>query len=76
MSRLARRHFAPDLLKSAQADASLGTEEMARRIGVSLRVVQKWRDGSVAPSGVNLIALSQVLGRNPDFFYVEVDEAA
>jgi DNA-binding transcriptional regulator YiaG len=73
MSRLARRHFAPELLKAAQAEAQMGTEQMARRIGVSLRVVQKWRDGSVAPSGSNLIALAQVLGRSPESFYVEAD---
>lgn len=41
--------------------------ELARRLGVSLRAVQKWEAGDTAPQWENLVALSELFGVTQDY---------
>jgi transcriptional regulator with XRE-family HTH domain len=41
--------------------------ELARRLGVSLRAVQKWEGGDSAPQWENLVALSKFFSVSQDF---------
>jgi DNA-binding transcriptional regulator YiaG len=65
------RHFDASRLREAQAKTGLTNEAVADRVGVKLRLLQKWRAGSVSPSGWNVIALGQVLECPPESFYVD-----
>jgi DNA-binding transcriptional regulator YiaG len=67
------RHFAASRLREAQAAAWLTNDTLAERVGVKVRLLQKWRAGTVAPSGGNLIALGRALDCHPEFFYVDGD---
>jgi transcriptional regulator with XRE-family HTH domain len=77
MSAKSTSHSAPFAvrLRQAQADAEIGNEDLARKIGVGLRLVQRWRSGAGEPSGQNLVALAAALEREPGWFY-ETDKAA
>lgn len=63
-------------LKRAQADAGLKNEDLARALGVSVRLLQRWRSGRGEPSGANLAALTRVLGRDASWFFADPDEKA
>lgn len=65
------RHFDAARLREAQAKTGLTNEALADQLGVGLRLLQKWRAGSVSPSGWNVIALGDVLDCPPASFYVD-----
>lgn len=73
MSRHTDTTFA-ERLKEAQGDMT--TEALARRIDVSLRVVQRWRSGKGEPNGASLSRLCLALGKPVSFFYDNGDKAA
>jgi transcriptional regulator with XRE-family HTH domain len=51
-------------------------DEVAREVGVSVRLLQRWRSGQGAPSAPNLIALANALGRDAEWFYADETKAA
>jgi transcriptional regulator with XRE-family HTH domain len=51
------------------------TEAFARRIGRSLRTVQRWRNGESVPGAEDFAAILAALDLPPEFFY-PVEEAA
>jgi len=75
-TRQVRRSAFARRLAEAQAAAGLTTEELARTIGVGLRLVQRWRAAEGEPSGENLIRLARALGRDAEWFYDELEAAA
>jgi transcriptional regulator with XRE-family HTH domain len=62
-----------DRLKQAQAEAGLKNEDLARVVGVSVRLLQRWRSGDGEPSGPNLAALTRALGREASWFFADHD---
>lgn len=52
------------------------TEDLARELGVGLRLVQRWRSGHGAPSGHNLVLLAGALGKEAGWFYEAESHAA
>lgn len=70
------RHFDAARFKAAQAHTGLTNEALAHAVGVRVRLLQKWRAGTVTPSGGNLIALADVLGCSMESFFTELEEAA
>jgi transcriptional regulator with XRE-family HTH domain len=60
-------------LRVAQAAAFLSNRELAHAVGVSERLLGKWRNGTVTPSWPKLTALGDALGREPSWFYAEHD---
>lgn len=63
-------------LVEAQAAAGIKNEDLAREIGVGLRLVQRWRAGESKPGGENLVALAAALGKHPGWFYEAPDTKA
>lgn len=63
-----------DNLRKAQAASFLSNRELAQRLGVSERLLGKWRSGEITPSWANLVALAKVLERDPAWFYAEHPE--
>lgn len=51
-------------------------DELAKRVGVGVRLVQKWRAGEVIPSYPNLRALEDALDRPVAWFFSENGEEA
>lgn len=80
MTRLSIRHSSSPVagrLRVAQAESGLTNEELAREIGVGLRLLQKWRAGTVEPRYENLQKLAAVLKREVSWFYaVEAADTA
>jgi transcriptional regulator with XRE-family HTH domain len=56
-------------LRAAQAVKGLTTDELARELGISARLVQKWRAGSVTPRYENVRRLAEVLDVDVAYFY-------
>jgi transcriptional regulator with XRE-family HTH domain len=65
-----------DRLKQAQSEASLKNEDLAHAVGVSVRLLQRWRSGDGEPNGPNLVALAHVLGRDASWFFADPDRQA
>ena len=63
-------------LREAIAAKELTQEGLAREMGLSLRAVQMWCGGQSEPRGRQLVALSDVLGRDAGWFYEKEDKAA
>jgi transcriptional regulator with XRE-family HTH domain len=63
-------------LRVAQAAAFLSNRELAHAVGVSERLLGKWRSGTITPSWPKLTALGEVLGREPSWFYADHDAEA
>lgn len=62
-------------LKQALAEKDMTQEALARELGLSLRAVQGWCAGS-EPRGRQLVAMSEVLGRDAGWFFESEREAA
>lgn len=61
-----------DRIKEAQTEAGFETtEDLARALGISLRLVQKHRAGDNAPSYATLARYAQVLGKPMSWFLEE-----
>lgn len=75
MPRLSTRHSKPLArnIRTAQANAGLTNEALAREVGVGLRLLQKWRAGDVEPRYGNLLKLSEALGVSVADLYAEAD---
>lgn len=58
-------------LRMAQAAAYLSNRELAHTVGVSERLLGKWRNGTITPSWPKLVALGEALGREAAWFYAE-----
>lgn len=56
-------------IKAAQSELGLRTEDLAREVGLGLRLVQKHRAGHNAPSFENLARYAQVLRRPIAWFF-------
>lgn len=63
-------------LKVAQAEAEKSNETLAYELGVTVRLIQKWRAGTVTPRWENTVRLGVALDREPGWFYSEPDEVA
>lgn len=48
-------------LREAQAKHGISNESLARKVEVTLRVVQKWRAGDAAPTYENLVRVATAL---------------
>ena len=70
MSRKATTTFGHRFTEARLA-AGLTQEQMARQVGVTLRVVQRWSSGEGEPSAESLARICSVLGRPVEFFYPE-----
>lgn len=44
-------------------------EALANEVGVSVRLVQKWRSGAVRPRYENLVLLARALGHDVAWFF-------
>lgn len=70
-------HFSPSRLRAATTAANMTQQDVAMRLGASMRGVQKWFLGEAEPKGGKLIALARLLDREPDWFFTdEAEEAA
>lgn len=58
-------------IREAQKQAGLTNEELAARVGLGLRLVQKHRAGANAPSLENLARYGRVLGYPVSWFFEE-----
>lgn len=56
-------------LKAALAERGMTQEALARRINVSLSAMTGWCNGDGLPRWKNLVALADVLGYPPSWFY-------
>jgi transcriptional regulator with XRE-family HTH domain len=63
-------------LRRAQAEAGLTTAELARTIDVNIRLLQKWRAGTVEPRWGNLAKLAVALGVSVADLYADPAEKA
>jgi len=63
-------------LREAQSSSELTNEELAQTVGVSLRLLQRWRAGAGAPNGQNLLALATALSREPGWFYAPAESGS
>lgn len=78
MARQAARHSKPPVaarLREAMALTGVTNDELAVRLGVGVRLVQKWRAGDVIPSYANLRALERELGKPVAWFWTETEAA-
>lgn len=71
MSSHATRHFSGAKLREARLSHGLTAEQVARKLDVTYRTVQRWEAAESQPSGHDLVRLSELLGREPGWFYVE-----
>lgn len=84
MARQQKRHLEAAQLRKviggriteAQANAGLTTEELAREVGLGLRLVQKHRAGDNAPTLENLARYARVLDRPVSWFFTRGGVAA
>lgn len=79
MARQEPRHLESPVgprLREAMAEAGIGPDDLAQRLGVVVRLVQKWRAGDVIPSYANLRALSEELDKPVAWFFSENGEEA
>lgn len=53
------------------AERGVLPEQMARDLGTSHRLVQKWRAGTTRPSDANLVAVALYLERPVSWFFEE-----
>ena len=60
-----------DRLRVAIEEKDTTQEQVARDVGVSLRSVQGWCLGEKEPKGRHLVRVSEVLDREPAWFYGE-----
>jgi transcriptional regulator with XRE-family HTH domain len=63
-------------LRTAQAAAGLSNEALATRVGVGLRLLQKWRAGDVEPRYENLHKLAVALDRDVAWFYAPAESGS
>lgn len=56
-------------IRFAQEKHGLNTEELARKLNVTPRLVHKWRRGDHAPSLSNMERLAEVLGYPSEWFF-------
>lgn len=64
------RQFSPTRLREAAEAAGMTQQRIAVRLDMSMRAVQKWFLGEGQPTGHRLIALAELLEREPVWFYV------
>lgn len=78
MTRNAMRHL-PERqgfalrFHEALVDRQVTAENFAREINRTLRTVQRWRSGESEPKGAELVLIARALGRDPSWFYDEID---
>jgi transcriptional regulator with XRE-family HTH domain len=74
MARHARRHssrvFDGDGLAGAREARFWTQAELAEKVGVTARAVQRWEHGDSQPQFSAVRALADVLGMSPDRLYV------
>lgn len=54
-------------MRAARAEKGLTTKQVGGILGVHENAVQRWERGESEPMGANLIALSKLYGRSPDW---------
>lgn len=69
------RSFDSTRLRQAAQEADLTQQAIATRLGMSMRAVQNWFLGEREPGGSNLVALAELLGREPAWFYTAREES-
>ena len=57
-----RRH-----MKEARIAAGLTVDDVSKSIGVHRNAIERWERGESEPMGSNLISLSRLYGRSPDW---------
>lgn len=63
-------------LRAAQAAAGITNEALARQAGVGVRLLQKWRAGTVEPRYEGVAKIAAVLERDVQWFYTEPETEA
>jgi transcriptional regulator with XRE-family HTH domain len=61
-------------LRRAQAEAGLKNHELAATLGLPERQITRWRHDRTTPSWAAVVALGEVLNREPAWFYGEHSE--
>jgi len=67
----ARAHINPDMLVWARKRVNATPEQVARRVGTSLDVVQQWEDGKKRPTIKQLRTVAKYLERPVSHFYLD-----
>ena len=58
-------------LKNARIQQGFGSvESLAKELGVSKQMISKYEKGLSMPDGGKLIALANILGVKPDYFFM------
>lgn len=66
----------PERLRARRDDLGLAQEEVARRVGVAVRVYARWEAGETEPRAKHLRRLAQVLATSVEDLYPLAAEAA
>lgn len=76
MSRQVNTTSRPGIFAQRLNEALNGTtsEAFARRIGVTLRTVQRWRADEGQPTASTLMLISDALGREPSWFFTAEEQ--
>lgn len=61
--------FSPERLALARQRRGLFKQELAARVGVSVRTVTAWESGDAPPSEEHVAVIAQVLNFPPEFFF-------
>ena len=54
-------------MRAARIEKGLTTKQVGEHLGVHENAVQRWERGQAEPMGANLIALSKLYDRSPDW---------
>ena len=76
MQHAATPHFSSSRLREAAEALELTQQDVAFRLGISMRAASSWFRGEQVPGGKNLIALARLLERDAEWFFEESGAAA
>lgn len=54
-----------ELIRRHRVERGLTQAALAKKVGVSVRTVQKWETGAQRPKNSNLLRLARILGLDP-----------
>lgn len=57
-----------DLIAGCRVEQELTQREVAAKVGVSVRTVQRWEAGESRPQNAHLLRLARLLGLDPTDF--------
>lgn len=54
-------------MRDARTAANMTAEEAAEKVGVHVNALLRWEQGEAEPMGSNLVKLSKLYGKSPDY---------